>query len=209
MVSQSELIDVPPWRPEHCTGGHPALDLVNTISHRRDPSLAIDRMDRANKIAFWCAYQGLLSDRDVRALVRLCQARGAEAAFVASVDELRGAAAEIFDALASQEELPAGALAQVLLAAADARVALVDIPDDHRDASRLSVREIAVDAVVASMALLVLDAVFRLPRARVRSCPRCGWLFCDSSKGGRRRWCSMEACGNREKVSRHYWSKQR
>ncbi|TIU06903.1 MAG: CGNR zinc finger domain-containing protein, partial [Mesorhizobium sp.] len=35
------------------------------------------------------------------------------------------------------------------------------------------------------------------------SCPRCGWLFLDTSRGGKRRWCSMRTCGNREKVSRH------
>lgn len=37
----------------------------------------------------------------------------------------------------------------------------------------------------------------------VRACPgpRCGWLFTDSS--GRRRWCSMQWCGNRNKAQRH------
>lgn len=209
MVSQSGAADVPPWRPEFCIGGHPALDLVNTISHRLEPSLAVDRMDTAEKIASWCAYQGILSDRSARALVRHCRPTAAEAALVASVTELRAAAAEIFDALASQETCRPGALAQVLSASADARVALVDVPDDRRTAARLSIREIAADAVVATIALLVLDAVFRLPKARVRSCPRCAWLFFDSSKGGRRRWCSMKDCGNREKVSRHYRSKQR
>ncbi|MER9651090.1 CGNR zinc finger domain-containing protein [Mesorhizobium sp. M0199] len=34
-------------------------------------------------------------------------------------------------------------------------------------------------------------------------CPRCGWLFVDISRGGKRRWCNMRVCGNREKVARH------
>ena len=40
-------------------------------------------------------------------------------------------------------------------------------------------------------------------RPAVRACPgrRCGWLFVDVS--GRRRWCSMATCGNREKQRRH------
>ena len=208
MVSQSEIIDVSTWLPKHFVGGHPALDLVNTISHRRDPARAIDRMDSVEKIAHWCAYQNVLSDRKARALLRLCRGRIAGAVLVASVAKLRGAAANIFDAVASRKPPPATAMAYALAASADARVALVDIPDDRRKACRLAVRQIGGDTVVASMALLVLDAVFRLPGERVRTCPRCGWLFCDSSKGGRRRWCSMKACGNREKVSRHYRSKQ-
>jgi predicted RNA-binding Zn ribbon-like protein len=31
----------------------------------------------------------------------------------------------------------------------------------------------------------------------------CGWLFADTSKAGRRRWCSMRSCGNRAKSERH------
>ena len=35
--------------------------------------------------------------------------------------------------------------------------------------------------------------------ARVHECAGvdCGWLSLDTSKAGRRRWCSMEICGNR------------
>ena len=42
--------------------------------------------------------------------------------------------------------------------------------------------------------------------ARVRRCgnPNCILLFYDGSKNGRRRWCSMQVCGNRMKVAAHY-----
>lgn len=41
---------------------------------------------------------------------------------------------------------------------------------------------------------------------RVRQCAHedCVLYFIDSSKGGRRRWCSMETCGNKHKASVHY-----
>ena len=41
---------------------------------------------------------------------------------------------------------------------------------------------------------------------KVRRCanPECGWLFLDDSRAGKRRWCSMSACGNRAKARRHY-----
>jgi predicted RNA-binding Zn ribbon-like protein len=41
--------------------------------------------------------------------------------------------------------------------------------------------------------------------ARVRFCPgeRCGWIFLDTSRTGRRRWCDMSDCGNIEKVRRY------
>lgn len=41
---------------------------------------------------------------------------------------------------------------------------------------------------------------------RVRRCahPACVLYFYDTSRNGTRRWCSMEACGNRAKAGRHY-----
>ncbi|CAM5478154.1 hypothetical protein STENM327S_08341 [Streptomyces tendae] len=40
---------------------------------------------------------------------------------------------------------------------------------------------------------------------RVRECGahNCYLLFVDTSRPGRRRWCAMEHCGNREKVRAH------
>jgi len=41
---------------------------------------------------------------------------------------------------------------------------------------------------------------------RIRSCAHeaCILHFFDTSRNGTRRWCSMAACGNRAKASRHY-----
>ncbi|WP_368660643.1 CGNR zinc finger domain-containing protein [Streptomyces marincola] len=41
------------------------------------------------------------------------------------------------------------------------------------------------------------------PRPGVRACDRCGWFFIDSSRGRRRRWCSMKTCGNQAKAARY------
>ena len=38
-------------------------------------------------------------------------------------------------------------------------------------------------------------------RSRVRKCDQCVLHFHDTSKKGRRRWCSMQLCGNRLKVA--------
>jgi predicted RNA-binding Zn ribbon-like protein len=47
--------------------------------------------------------------------------------------------------------------------------------------------------------------------AKLRECSneKCLWLFLDDSKTGTRRWCSMQACGNRAKASRHYLRQKR
>jgi predicted RNA-binding Zn ribbon-like protein len=62
--------------------------------------------------------------------------------------------------------------------------------------------------VAAALATLARDAVdlFGGPLARrVRICAAddCGLLFVDASRPGKRRWCSMERCGNRAKIRTH------
>lgn len=49
------------------------------------------------------------------------------------------------------------------------------------------------------------DALILVELARVRRCadPRCGRVFQDETKNGRRRWCDMATCGNRAKAARH------
>ena len=49
------------------------------------------------------------------------------------------------------------------------------------------------------------DALILGELARVRRCadPRCGRVFQDETKNGRRRWCEMATCGNRAKAARH------
>ncbi len=60
----------------------------------------------------------------------------------------------------------------------------------------------------AALATLARDAVdlFGGPLAsRIRVCAAadCGLLLVDTSRPGRRRWCSMQRCGNRAKIREH------
>ncbi|MEV6110947.1 CGNR zinc finger domain-containing protein [Streptomyces sp. NPDC052109] len=72
------------------------------------------------------------------------------------------------------------------------------------------VRELADPPSCAGLlALVARDAVELLTdpvvRAAVRECEgdNCPLVYVDTSRGRRRRWCSSEACGNRERVARH------
>ncbi|MCK1819075.1 CGNR zinc finger domain-containing protein [Streptomyces sp. XM83C] len=72
------------------------------------------------------------------------------------------------------------------------------------------VRELAAPpACGALLAAVARDAVelFTDPAARacLRQCAgdNCPIVYLDTSRGRRRRWCSSEVCGNRERVARH------
>jgi predicted RNA-binding Zn ribbon-like protein len=61
----------------------------------------------------------------------------------------------------------------------------------------------------ALLAAVARDAVDLLTdpvaRAALRQCAgdNCPIVYLDTSRGRRRRWCSSEVCGNRERVARH------
>ncbi|MEU0136156.1 CGNR zinc finger domain-containing protein [Streptomyces sp. NPDC006296] len=72
------------------------------------------------------------------------------------------------------------------------------------------VRVLGADPVCgALLAAVARDAVDLLTdpvaRASLRRCQgdACRRLYLDTSRGMRRRWCSSEICGNRERVARH------
>jgi hypothetical protein len=57
-----------------------------------------------------------------------------------------------------------------------------------------------IDAVVTRLVLAVVAGASAGTLGRLKSCDHCRWVFHDTSKNRRGRWCSMEACGGREKA---------
>lgn len=64
-------------------------------------------------------------------------------------------------------------------------------------------REGGLDWLLAAVARSAAEILVEGQAARLRLCanPSCGLFFCDTSRTGRRRWCSMSVCGNRHKVA--------
>jgi predicted RNA-binding Zn ribbon-like protein len=60
-------------------------------------------------------------------------------------------------------------------------------------------------ALLAPAARSAGDVLLSVDPHRLRRCAAeaCDRWFIDTSKNGRRRWCSMERCGNRAKAARH------
>lgn len=66
----------------------------------------------------------------------------------------------------------------------------------------------AADAPVAALSRVARDAIDLLTGSsvgRLRECaaPDCAFLFVDTSRPGRRRWCASDRCGNRQHVREH------
>ncbi|HEX8221597.1 MAG TPA: ABATE domain-containing protein [Chloroflexia bacterium] len=66
------------------------------------------------------------------------------------------------------------------------------------------------DMVLWAVARSAAELLTSEELTKVKSCPGegCAYLFMDLSRNGKRRWCEMDVCGNRNKVKRFRQSHQ-
>jgi predicted RNA-binding Zn ribbon-like protein len=71
------------------------------------------------------------------------------------------------------------------------------------DGRRTRVAPVTVSQILATCASDAIDLVTGPAAGRLRQCGAddCFLVFVDTSRSGRRRWCSMARCGNRAKVA--------
>ncbi|GGU77968.1 hypothetical protein GCM10010275_10780 [Streptomyces litmocidini] len=194
-----------PFHPRDLVGGHPVVDLLNTVTARN--AEPVDWLDAYPRLLEWADLTGHFAPADLAALRRLAETGPARAErALARVRELREALHDLVTALVHGAPAPTEAVARVeehwKHAATHARLAV------HGATPRLrtTVGASGLDLIRHELALQALDLLRALPTDRTRVCPgpRCGWLFLDTSRAGRRRWCSMATCGNAAKGRTHY-----
>lgn len=80
------------------------------------------------------------------------------------------------------------------------------VPADDGTLTRALATAPTCEALLAAVARDAVDLFTDpLARSRLRRCEgeNCTLVYLDTSRGRRRRWCSSEVCGNRERVARH------
>jgi predicted RNA-binding Zn ribbon-like protein len=185
----------------HFVAGHLALDFVNTVAFRADPDRKTDHLQRAEDVQRW-ASQAQLPDRAA------INARGPRvgAAALRNVRAVREQLHAVFHAVAGGDPIPADALARVgnALQACSAKRRLAIHGAEVRWAWRASAR--STDYLLYPVLTAATDLFTSNSPGMVRQCEAagCGWLFLDRSNAGRRRWCSMADCGNRNKARNFY-----
>lgn len=156
-------------------------------------------------LARWSWHAGAIDEDDADRLAATARRRPEEAeAVFARALRLREAIQRTFRAVACSEEPAEPDLAHLRgeYAAAIVDAELVPSAGWSWESGRDDLRT-PLWLVTASAVELLADGDL----ARVKQCPGagdCGWLFYDTSRAGTRRWCSMEGCGSRVKMRRHY-----
>ena len=190
-------------QPFQLVGGHPALDLINTLDWRFRESAPEELISTYEDLIRFVGQSGLMTVAEGRRLLRNTGANKA-VRVVTQIREVREAAARVLYAAIEEDQPPVEAIRELESFFKDAEV--------HRKLS-WSENHLRWDFPAASVAAELPLWILSLETAQlitsgdtemVRACgnPECRWLFLDTSKNHTRRWCDMKVCGNRMKARR-------
>ena len=187
-------------------GGRLCLDFVNTVGNYLDPARREDYLTGYGDLVAWARQAGAIGDDEATALLRAAADRPAEAG--ATLERARALRDAIHDvAVAAAHDRPVAPddldrlnafvgelLAASRLVAVDGGFALERVDDPA-----------ALDRVLWPIVCSAIDLFTSGEVGRVGECAgdACGWVFVDTSRSGRRRWCDMADCGNTAKVRRY------
>ena len=180
-------------------GNQPALDFLNTRPVQNGESLEL--LPTFGALLRWFQAADLLSSREAATLLQRWGESVRARRVVEAVQELR----EHF-----RKELVAwergGPVSHSTVRELNRLMADHPMRIRLKATGRLSSTELYYEPrqpedLFAPLAHGVATLFADVDRERVRKCAQCVLHFLDTSKKGTRRWCSMQLCGNRQKVA--------
>lgn len=188
-------------------GGHPALDFVNTWAGWGEvPSVpeGSEFLKTYDHLAAWASVSGLVEADSASALRRRARSRKAEAEAI--LKDARRFRTDLHSLVLDPSDPSAlrGVNTVVLRAAAHAE--LTPVAGARATGAHAGHRWMVgggLERPLLAVAWAASDLLTQHDLTDIGTCPgdHCGWVFLDPR--GRRRWCSMQWCGNRAKVRAH------
>lgn len=182
-----------------------AFDLANTASGRGGPQHK-EWLEIPEHVVAWSRHAKVLTQADGESAARLL-AKDPELGpdLLARARELRDVVYRIGGAIA-EGRAPEAADTRALAAIHAACIARARLaPFQSNFVWAWSPQNGLAEAILGPIALSALTLLAQADLSRIKQCSgdHCGWLFFDTTKNKRRRWCEMEVCGNRAKQKAH------
>ncbi len=183
-------------------GGAPCLDLANTINSRREP--VHDYLQQYADLAGWAVKAGILSTLKRDRLIKLSEKNTKEAdAAMRKALEFRELIYRLFSSAARGSRINQADMETFVAFYAEAMSHMKLSKKEHYFVFDWPADE-TLDSVLWQIVHSAGQLLLSKELNRVKECPNCGWLFLDTSKNQSRRWCSMNACGARDKMRRYH-----
>nr|WP_319392696.1 ABATE domain-containing protein [uncultured Desulfobacter sp.] len=193
-------------------GGHLVLDFVNTVSYRGFPK-PHDWLSRFTNLSMWARAIGLVGAPEETGMNNWAKAHPLEAGQqLEDIKNLRERLYRLLRKIHSNGKCPSRDLKAFNedLSRTFQRQELVQWDDGTQRRLKLEWRSgiqtaelIQSEIIKSAFALMTSEKML----STMKTCEGCDWLFLDRSQAKRRRWCTMEDCGNRAKAKRFYRQK--
>lgn len=197
------MVTKPEDPPFDLIGGALCLDFVNTLG--RGVTTLTEHLEGYRDLVRWGRQAGVLTAARADELERAARRAPARAeAVLERARELRETIYRVFAAGVHGRSPTSQDLQRVnqALAEALARARIEPAGKGFRWSwSAAADLESVLWPVARSAAELLTSP--ELERVKECASDACEWLFLDTTKNHRRRWCEMKTCGNRVKVRRH------
>ncbi|SHN26271.1 CGNR zinc finger domain-containing protein [Gracilibacillus kekensis] len=184
-------------------GGTAWINLVNTryLSNEKE----VDILLESSKTFKWLEENHLLREYDVKVL----EDKEWLNLLTNELISLRDLCKMILSDLKQQEKLSVTTIEQLSRMVQEINVNLAVIPTKEK-IKLVSEGKTTRDHVLYNIVYSITHTLNSISNERIRECEHqdCIHYFVDTSKPGKRRWCSMELCGNRQKAAEFYARKK-
>lgn len=187
-------------------GEHPALDFLNSVAMPR--TVLFDWLETGADLLDWMVAARLVSEAEAVPLRTSSELEHARQDIVAFREDFRSFIEEVCGKPLGSADHPIITRINTILARGQRVLqikATPDLPADRPlalvDRHLLQTPQDLIVRIATAAARLIAEADF----CHIRNCegPTCTLYFLDVSKNHKRRWCSMEVCGNRAKAAAH------
>jgi predicted RNA-binding Zn ribbon-like protein len=189
-------------------GGVLCLDFVNTIPDRKDGSNR-DYLGSYNDLVYWARKSKAINGPTFTALEKAGATRERSAKdYFNQALQLRDLIYRLFYPLSQQTKIKTADLDAFNKTMSRYAANLIIVPSEGGFSQKWEYETAHFQLITAPIIKSAQDLLLSDKLARIKECPSCGWLFLDTTKNGRRRWCSMEDCGSNVKALQYYYRKK-
>jgi len=192
-------------------GGVLCLDFVNTTSDRRHAPIT-DYFGDIEGFLYWAVNKaGIIEEKRALSLEKIIKADRPKAdVFFKEAMDLRELLHDMFYRLSRQEKITASQLNSFNKVLREyLPQTQLQIKDEGFESvcscEASSLQQLTAPIVQSAHELLLSNKLGRIKQCGSNNC---GWLFLDTSKNGKRHWCSMKTCGSKDKAIKYYYRKK-
>jgi predicted RNA-binding Zn ribbon-like protein len=186
------------------------LDFANTVGDHSSQAPR-EYLNEFADLVRWCEEAELIKPRLARFILEKAKREPEQAfAMLAEAKKLREAIYRIF-VNRLNGKAPAPADLQILNLSLKSMPLLFEVRiEDHRPVCHHESATTGLAPLIAPVAWSAADLLTSEKVLRVKTCgdETCGWLFLDTTKNHKRRWCDMSGCGCRAKAKTYYRRKK-